>query len=482
MPGREIPLWFMFLLETQSYCNLKCPNCLRNTEPTKSRSKRGKPIRKEMPTEKVHDLIDQASELGYNGTIQFQYYSEPTCDPRLVSFAKYARHKGMLPEVATNGTLLTNELCRELDGVIDKIVIGVANRNPREYWLPKFHKTRVVSVFLDRPEAWLTTHFSPQKERLQAAISKNINSPCHIPYKYLIIQYDGEMSLCCDDLSHAWEFGNASETSLEELWWSKKHVETLKRLSVAGGRSEHPYCRICPAEDINLEADYNTFYRGTSYLNTRPTYGELMAERIPLSVKDQFREGLFKTWEPEKRSEKWLARLPQDVVDDTCPQGKIVLDAGTGKGRFAIAFARGGAERVVAVDISPVMLKLAYEEAEKENVSDRIVFEIGDVESLEYPDNTFDIACCMATTMHLPYPSKAILELERVCNVGGVVVVDTSITEKPKQGGYWKSFTEDEFLKLFEGTDLKIEHKRRYGMEGVETSTITVIANKAKTK
>ncbi|MBA7593125.1 2-methoxy-6-polyprenyl-1,4-benzoquinol methylase [subsurface metagenome] len=202
--------------------------------------------------------------------------------------------------------------------------------------------------------------------------------------------------------------------------------------------------------------------------------------RLPLSVKDKSRAGVFKDWIPEKRPEKWLVHLPADVVKDTNPKGKIVLDAGTGKGRFAIAFAKGGAERVIAVDISPVMLKLAREEAEKEGVLDKISFEIGDVESLKYPDNHFDIACCMATTMHLPYPSKAISELKRVCKVGGLVVVDASINEKPKQGDYWKSFTEDEFLKLFDENGLKIERKRRYSMEGVETSTITVIARKQK--
>lgn len=204
--------------------------------------------------------------------------------------------------------------------------------------------------------------------------------------------------------------------------------------------------------------------------------------RLPLSVKDRFREGLFKTWEPEKRPEKWLARLPDDVMEDTDPKGKTVLDAGTGRGRFAIAFAKGGAERVVAVDISSVMLSLARGEAEKEGVSDRVLFEVGDVESLRYPDDHFDIACCMATTMHLPYPSRALSELKRVCRTRGLVVVDASITKKPKEGSYWKSFTRDEFLKLFENSGLKIENERRYSMKGVETSTITVIARKAKTK
>lgn len=236
----------MFLLETQSYCNLRCPNCLRQTDPAKSRFRKGKPIREQMPTEKVHDLINQASELGYKGTVQFQYYSEPTCDPRLASFVKYAKSTGMRTEIATNGTLLTDDLCRQLDGVANKIVIGIANRKPEGHWMARFRRTG-VSVFFDMPEAWAVTHFSPQKGKLQSMIDKNINTPCHIPRKYLIIQYDGEMSLCCDDLTHAWNLGNAFEKSLEELWWSERHIEILKTLSVAGGRLKYPYCRICPA-------------------------------------------------------------------------------------------------------------------------------------------------------------------------------------------------------------------------------------------
>lgn len=242
----KLPIWSMFLLETQSYCNLKCSDCLRNTEPTTSRFINGNPINKIMPTEKVHDLIDQASDLGYRGTIQFQYYSEPTCDSRLVSFVKYARRKGMRPEIATNGSLLTDTLCRQLDGVIDKIVIGATSHKPRAHWMGRFRRTRDVCYGYSRA----VTHFSPKKKLLQAGISKNINTPCHIPRKYLIIQYDGEMALCCDDLSHVWNLGNAFEKSLDELWRSEKHVEILKTLSVPGGRLKYPYCRICPTRDI----------------------------------------------------------------------------------------------------------------------------------------------------------------------------------------------------------------------------------------
>lgn len=279
---KKIPLWFVFSLETQSSCNLRCPNCMRNTEPTRSRFRNGEPIKEEMPTERVHDLINQASELGYRGGIVFSYYSEPTCEPRLVSFVKYAKKKGVLPWIISNGVLLTDELCKQLDGIVDRVGIGLANtskdgrRKPPEFWRTRFPKTRKLNITTEgyKPSKWWPTHFFPQTERLQAAIRKNINTPCHIPRKYLIIQYDGEMSLCCDDLSHVWNLGNAFEKSLEELWWSEKHVEILKTLSVAGGRLKYPYCRICPVRNINLETNYKAWYKGTSYIRVRPRYGD----------------------------------------------------------------------------------------------------------------------------------------------------------------------------------------------------------------
>jgi len=252
---------------------------MRQPEPT-SRFRNGEPIKEKMPTEKVHDLINQASELGYRGGISFAFYSESTCDPRLVSFVKYARKKGLLPWVVTNGVLLTDELCKQLDGIVDRIGIGLANTTkagrwkPLGFWRSRFPKTRKLNVVTggNNPSKWWTMHFFPQKERLQAGIKRNINTPCSFPCKYLIIGYGGEMCLCCDDLAHNFNLGNAFEKSLEELWWSERHVEIIKTLSVAGGRLKYPYCRTCPTRDFNLEANYKAWYNGTSYLRIRPSY------------------------------------------------------------------------------------------------------------------------------------------------------------------------------------------------------------------
>lgn len=276
----KIPLWFKFDLETQSYCNLECPNCIRNSDPTRSRFRDGEPIKEEMPTEKVHDIINQASELGYKGGISFAFFSESVCDPRLVSFVKYARKKGLLPWVISNGVLLTDELCKQLDGIVDRIGIGLSNTTkvgrgkPLKFWRSRFPKTRKLNVVTggDNPNKWWNMHFCPQKERLQAGIEENISTPCSFPRKYLIIRYDGEMCICCDDLSHNFNIGNAFEQSIEELWWSEKHIEIVKTLSIAKSRLKYPYCRTCPTRDFNLGANYKAWYKGTSYIRIRPSY------------------------------------------------------------------------------------------------------------------------------------------------------------------------------------------------------------------
>lgn len=249
---------------------------MRNTEPKQSRFRDGKPINEMMPTEKFHDLINQAHELGYRGVVGFQYYSEPTCDPRLVSLVRYVRKKGMLPEITSNGVLLTGKLCKQLDGLVDKVEIGLAGKKPRSHWLARFPKTRKVVVAAKgyNPSAWWPAHFMPQKNRVQAAVRKYVNGPCHRPRKFLLIQYNGEMSLCCEDLSCNFNLGSAFEKTLEELWWSEKHIGILKTLSVAGGRLKYPHCRTCPlGPDINIRTNYKEYYAGTHYLHDRPGYG-----------------------------------------------------------------------------------------------------------------------------------------------------------------------------------------------------------------
>ena len=57
--------------------------------------------------------------------------------------------------------------------------------------------------------------------------------------------------------------------------------------------------------------------------------------------------------------------------------GKKILDVGCGSGRFCIAFAKEGAEKVVGVDFAKLMIDIAEELAKEEGVADRCEFRVG---------------------------------------------------------------------------------------------------------
>src|SRR5918911_1070418 len=81
--------------------------------------------------------------------------------------------------------------------------------------------------------------------------------------------------------------------------------------------------------------------------------------------------------------------------------GKKILDVGCGSGVYSADFARRGASRVVGVDFSNNMLKLAAKEAQQHQVADRCTFIEADF--LEHDLNdTFDISIAMGVFDYVP--------------------------------------------------------------------------------
>jgi len=81
--------------------------------------------------------------------------------------------------------------------------------------------------------------------------------------------------------------------------------------------------------------------------------------------------------------------------------GKEVLDVGCGSGVYSVDFARRGARRVVGVDFSDNMLRLARQEAEQHRVADRCEFIRADFLEVELEDK-FDISIAMGVFDYVP--------------------------------------------------------------------------------
>ncbi len=72
-------------------------------------------------------------------------------------------------------------------------------------------------------------------------------------------------------------------------------------------------------------------------------------------------------------------------------QSVLVAACGTGRGMDGLAKAVGPKGRIEAMDLSSAMIEQARAKMEKMGLSDRVHFRQGNVRSLPYPDESFDI-------------------------------------------------------------------------------------------
>lgn len=233
-------------IETVSTCNRSCPTCLRNSSPRADvRERFGKPHY--LPTYTVLEILDQAKMIGFTGTVNLSHFNEPLQDERLALFGRYAKDLLVFETVMfhTNGDLLTQRRADSLDGSFDCATVALYDDDSQE------NRDRLQNMMPNTRLIWtggehIVTHFSPSAS-LREWVEMSRPQPCRRgAQRRAIIDYRGNLLLCCEDIG-AWpSFGNISDTSLYDLWFSNKHMTVLATLNEPGGRERYAYCRSCP--------------------------------------------------------------------------------------------------------------------------------------------------------------------------------------------------------------------------------------------
>lgn len=102
-----------------------------------------------------------------------------------------------------------------------------------------------------------------------------------------------------------------------------------------------------------------------------------------------------------------------------------ILDVGCGTGINLLEAARvlGPSRKLVGVDISPGMIKVARQKARTAGVV--AAFMVGDAEALELPDGSFDLVICNSAFHWFPDRGRAIKEFARVLRPGGQLLLTT---------------------------------------------------------
>ena len=97
---------------------------------------------------------------------------------------------------------------------------------------------------------------------------------------------------------------------------------------------------------------------------------------------------------------------------------QAALEIGCGKGEFSRQLARRSA-RVLALDLSPEMIRIARENAPTES---NIDFQLADVMTYDLPAESFDCIASIATLHHLPLP-EIFRKMKAALKPGGILLV-----------------------------------------------------------
>jgi ubiquinone/menaquinone biosynthesis C-methylase UbiE len=160
----------------------------------------------------------------------------------------------------------------------------------------------------------------------------------------------------------------------------------------------------------------------------------------------------------ERRAEE----LESQVNDFVSPTGdERALDAGAGTGALAFALASMVRE-VVAVELVPEMI-----ERGRKNAPANVTFVEGDIEKLDFPRASFDLAGTLRTLHHIARPELVVAEMTRVTRPGGTLLVVDQIAptdplaalevnafERARDPSHTRTLADVDLRQLFESNNL----------------------------
>ena len=118
---------------------------------------------------------------------------------------------------------------------------------------------------------------------------------------------------------------------------------------------------------------------------------------------------------------------PREIAFDAVAEAgpRRVIEVGGGPGELAAPIGRDLACMAVMLDVSPRMVELARERG--------VDASVGDVQSLPFPDETFDCAVAAWMLFHVPDIDAGLAELARVLRPGGRLVATTNSADHLKE-------------------------------------------------
>ncbi|MFO1153688.1 MAG: methyltransferase domain-containing protein [Rhodospirillales bacterium] len=102
-------------------------------------------------------------------------------------------------------------------------------------------------------------------------------------------------------------------------------------------------------------------------------------------------------------------------------EGQRVLEVGVGTGLALLLYDRR--KEITGIDVSQEMLSRATARVAKHQLKNVRQISQMDAETLDFPDNSFDVVVASYVMSVVPDPHRCLAEMERVCAPGGTIFI-----------------------------------------------------------
>ena len=241
----ETPLFSHVEIETYNRCNGGCSFCPVSVK-NESRPEAW------MSRDLFGKIIDELSELDYDGRLAIFSNNEPFLDDRIIEFHKYAREK--VPKARmhlfTNGSKLTVDKLLGIIPYLDELVIDNYNKDHKltpsnqkiyDYCMAHQELISKVSIVIRDPFEILTSRGGDAPNRKE--MKEFTGESCLFPFQQMIIRPDGKVSLCCNDPIGKCTMGDLNNQTMKEVWYGDEFIKA--RDAVRKGREHYQHCKYC---------------------------------------------------------------------------------------------------------------------------------------------------------------------------------------------------------------------------------------------
>jgi len=282
----RMPYPSSLLVDVHSFCNAACQTCpYRMLQKSLPMGYMDEPLFRKIVDEfarikLVHDV---------RGHVIFCYMGEPFVDPNVIEKISYVVRAGLVLVLQTNAYLLTPEKIDRLietgfrgeiyvscHGITPKVyrkVMGMdidpvlrnveylVGRYPRNLvqiraipheWPPgevlrvkRYWKQKGVRLKVFLPNS--RTGLLPDLRRWSWKYPGDRLRGCRkeLPIRDMVIAYNGDVVLCCEDMARKVVLGNVREHSLVEVWNSERAKEVLEKIYLGKPSEDDFICKTC---------------------------------------------------------------------------------------------------------------------------------------------------------------------------------------------------------------------------------------------